>query len=92
MKARPVFHPRLWLRLVVVLVMSLLAAPLAISAQCVLCSTQVEAARQEQHGYEPGGLNKGILYLMTVPYLLMATVGYGWYRGRWRQPTADEPR
>lgn len=71
-------------RLVVLLVMLLLAAPLASPAQCVLCSTQVEAARQENDGYDPGGLNKGILYLMAIPYLLMSVVGYGWYQRRKR--------
>ena len=85
MNALPAFRPRL--RLAFVLVVSLLTTPLASSAQCVLCSTQVEAARQEQDGYEPGGLNKGILYLMTIPYLLMGVVGYGWYHRRKRDRT-----
>lgn len=89
MNPHPAFRPRL--RLVVVLVVSLLAAPLASPAQCVLCSTQVEAARQEQDGYEPGGLNKGILYLMAIPYLLMGVVGYGWHHRRKRNRARSTP-
>lgn len=77
--------------LVVLLVMLLLAAPLASPAQCVLCSTQVEAARQENDGYDPGGLNKGILYLMAIPYLLMSVVGYGWYQRRKRDRQQATP-
>lgn len=55
-------------------------APLAARAQCVMCKSQVEAARQEGDDYEVGGLNKGIVYMMTVPYILMGAVGFFWYR------------
>lgn len=54
--------------------------PLPSQAQCVLCKSQVEAARTEKDGYDVTGLNKGIVYLMTIPYLLMGTVGFFWYR------------
>lgn len=54
--------------------------PLAAQAQCVMCKTQVEAARQERDDYNVSGLNTGILYMMTVPYLLIGAVGYFWYR------------
>ena len=55
-------------------------APLAARAQCSMCASQVEAARQERDDYDVAGLNKGILYIMTVPYILMGAVGYFWYR------------
>ncbi|TGE22343.1 hypothetical protein E5K00_19055 [Hymenobacter aquaticus] len=55
-------------------------APLASQAQCTMCKTQVEAARTEKDAYDTSGLNKGIVYLMTIPYLLIGTVGYFWYR------------
>ncbi|WP_139920090.1 hypothetical protein [Hymenobacter sp. DG01] len=54
--------------------------PAAAQAQCTMCKTQVEASRQEKDGYDTTGLNKGILYLMTIPYVLIGTVGYFWYR------------
>lgn len=54
--------------------------PLSLQAQCTMCKTQVEASRQEKDGYDTTGLNKGILYLMTIPYVLIGTVGYFWYR------------
>ncbi len=54
--------------------------PYTAQAQCVMCKTQVEAARQEREDYDVSGLNTGILYMMTVPYLLMGAVGYFWYR------------
>ena len=55
-------------------------APLAARAQCVMCKSQVEAARQERDDYDVAGLNKGIVYMMTVPYILMGAVGFFWYR------------
>ena len=60
--------------------MLLSVAPLAVQAQCVMCKTGVEAARQERDDYDVAGLNKGIVYMMTVPYILMGAVGYFWYR------------
>jgi hypothetical protein len=55
-------------------------APLGARAQCVMCKAQVEAAKQERDDYDVAGLNKGIVYMMTVPYILMGAVGYFWYR------------
>ena len=49
-------------------------------AQCVMCKSQVEAARAEKDDYDVAGLNKGIVYMMVVPYLLMGAVGFFWYR------------
>jgi len=31
-------------------------------------------------GSEGKGLNKGILYMLAVPYLMVSTVGFIWYR------------
>ncbi|UOR05740.1 hypothetical protein MUN82_01245 [Hymenobacter aerilatus] len=64
--------------------------PLATQAQCVLCKSQVEASRTEKDGYDVTGLNKGIVYLMTVPYLLMGTVGYFWYRNVQKKKVAQQ--
>ena len=55
-------------------------APFAVRAQCVMCKAGVEAAKQENDDYDVAGLNKGIVYMMTVPYILMGAVGYFWYR------------
>lgn len=49
-------------------------------AQCVMCKAQVEAAKAENDDYDVAGLNKGIVYMMIVPYILMGTIGYFWYR------------
>jgi len=62
------------------LALCLSVAPLAASAQCIMCKSQVEAAQQEKDDYDVAGLNKGILYMMTIPYVLMGAIGYFWYR------------
>ena len=65
-------------------------APLAASAQCVMCKSQIEAARQERDDYDVAGLNKGIVYMMMVPYILMGAVGYFWYRRTHPRPAAKK--
>ena len=55
-------------------------APLGAQAQCVMCKSQIEAAKQERDDYDVSGLNKGIVYMMSIPYVLMGAIGYFWYR------------
>ncbi|GAC1374812.1 MAG: hypothetical protein NVS3B25_19700 [Hymenobacter sp.] len=64
----------------VLLSVMLVMAPFSGRAQCVMCKAQVEAARQERDDYDVAGLNKGIVYMMTIPYILMGAVGFFWYR------------
>lgn len=63
-------------------------APRPAQAQCTMCKTQVEASRTDKEGYDTSGLNKGILYLMTIPYLLIGTVGFWWYRNNRKKKLA----
>lgn len=48
-------------------------------AQCAMCKATIEAnaANQEKYGV---GLNTGILYLMCVPYIAAAVLGFFWYK------------
>lgn len=46
-----------------------------------MCAGQVESA----HGAGSSvaeGVNKGVLYIFMMPYLVMGTLGYFWWRGR----------
>ena len=63
--------------------------PAGVAAQCVMCKSQVEAARAENDDYTPVGLNKGIVYMMTIPYILMGMVGYAWYRRTHPKPAKN---
>ena len=48
--------------------------------QCAMCRTQLE--NNFSNG-DPGigaGINTGILYLLVMPYLAVAVIGYFWYK------------
>jgi hypothetical protein len=51
----------------------LLLLPNITDAQCAMCKASVESS-QGQKNSVAGGINQGILYLMAVPYLLLAFI------------------
>ena len=50
-------------------------------AQCAMCAGQVESATDAGSSVALG-INKGVLYIFMMPYLIMGTIGYFWWRGR----------
>lgn len=50
-------------------------------AQCPMCRIAAES-NLENGGTQGAGLNAGILYMLAMPYLLVATIGFIWYRNR----------
>jgi len=67
---------------VIVLIAALIVAlSPELSAQCPMCRMSAES-NLENGGTEGRGLNNGILYMLSLPYLLVATLGYIWYRNR----------
>jgi heme/copper-type cytochrome/quinol oxidase subunit 2 len=50
---------------------------LTLEAQCAMCRAVLESG-EEQATAE--GINNGIVYLMVIPYILIAGVGYFIYR------------
>ncbi len=57
-------------------------------AQCPMCRMSAESNMQNG-GMAGAGLNAGILYMLSLPYLLVITLGYIWYRNR-RRESDDE--
>jgi hypothetical protein len=51
----------------------------AIVAQCAMCKTSVESDLKNG-GSIATGLNTGILYLMAIPYLILMTGGYFFFK------------
>ena len=51
--------------------------PEILSAQCSMCRAVLES---EEGMSTAKGINDGILYLMSVPYILVFVVGYMLYR------------
>jgi hypothetical protein len=50
-------------------------------AQCPMCRATAES-NLANGGTEGRGLNNGILYLLGMPYFLIGTVAYLWWRNR----------
>lgn len=61
-------------QLILLLVLLLLALP--VEAQCAMCRAVLES--EEGQGTAKG-INDGIVYLMSIPYLLIAGIGYAVY-------------
>ncbi|SFC62445.1 hypothetical protein SAMN05421780_107146 [Flexibacter flexilis DSM 6793] len=49
-------------------------------AQCAMCRAVVEHNVTSGNTKIGAGLNTGILYLMSVPYITFAVLGYLWYK------------
>ena len=54
------------------------------SAQCAMCKGAAEM-NMKQGGGDPAGLNRGILYMLAMPYLLVGGIGYWWWRNRQKE-------
>jgi hypothetical protein len=61
------------------LCLALLLVVNVVFAQCPMCRMSAETNLKDG-GTEAAGLNQGIIYLLTLPYLLMGTLGYLWYK------------
>lgn len=72
--------------LVLVLVLLLLGGG-ELLAQCPMCRATAES-NLANGGTEGRGLNNGILYLFFMPYILIGTVAFLWWRNR--KKGADE--
>ncbi len=53
--------------------------PKDVQAQCAMCTLTAENAT-ENGNTQGKGLNKGILFLLAVPYLATVGVGVLWYK------------
>lgn len=49
-------------------------------AQCAMCRTQLENNISAGNPGIAAGINTGILYLLAMPYLAVAVIGYFWYK------------
>lgn len=66
----------------ILLILIIIALPFMESiAQCPMCRAAAET-NLAQGGTEGKGLNKGILYMLSLPYLLIATIGYLWWKNK----------
>lgn len=54
------------------------------NAQCPMC--RVSAEQNLKMGGTAGkGLNRGILFMLACPYIIVGTMGFIWYKNRKKQ-------
>ncbi len=66
------------------------AAATVAEAQCPMCKMSAES-NLKSGGSAGKGLNAGILYMLAMPYLIVAGVGYWWWRNRKPDAMVDVP-
>lgn len=50
-------------------------------SQCPMCKASAEASLKEGSKVATG-INKGILYMLAAPYLLVGVIGFLWYKNQ----------
>jgi len=68
-----------------------IVVPLVSFAQCAMCRTQLENNVSNGSPGIAAGINTGILYLLIMPYLMILTLGYFWYKSSRRNANAELP-
>lgn len=78
-------------RILIIAVCSLLmtmSTPSNIQAQCPMCKIAAES-NLENGGTAGKGLNRGILLMFSMPYVMVGTIGFIWYRNRRKEEDVD---
>ena len=63
-----------------ILVLVLLAFSTDANAQCAMCKAVLESNMQSGEDAMGKGINGGIIYIMFVPYIIIAVAGYFTYK------------
>ena len=58
---------------IIIVLVALVLLPNLTEAQCAMCKATVESKKKQKNSVA-GGINQGIIYLMLVPYVLMAFI------------------
>ena len=64
----------------IVLVLFLVAFSIEVEAQCAMCKAVLESNMQSGEDAKGKGINEGIIYIMFIPYIIMAVAGYFTYK------------
>ena len=77
------------LKLTLALVIAFFVWVPVVHSQCPMCKTALKSSRTQGNRPTVGnGINKGILFLLATPYLLIGAAGFAWYRYRKGQTNA----
>ncbi|NUM32092.1 MAG: hypothetical protein HUU47_07180 [Bacteroidetes bacterium] len=66
-------------KIFLVILLSLNSIKQTVNAQCPMCKAAVESSMKDKSNSKGKGLNRGILYLLAMPYLLAGVTGAGFY-------------
>jgi hypothetical protein len=58
-------------------------------AQCPMCRMSAESNLKDG-GKAALGLNAGILYMLFTPYILVAAIGFWWYKNKAKAQVIDQ--
>jgi len=61
-----------------------------VEAQCAMCKAGIESSVKDGEPSPGAGINRGILYIMGIPYLLVAGAGFFIYRHNKKLKAAGE--
>ncbi len=61
---------------------------LDVDAQCAMCKASAEEGAQGGNT-QTANLNAGIMYLLVMPYLAFAVIGFLWYRNYKRKKAQE---
>ncbi|MCU0356977.1 MAG: hypothetical protein MUE95_05310 [Cyclobacteriaceae bacterium] len=67
-------------RVLIIILLIVLVSSADVLAQCAMCRTQLENNVSNGNIGIAAGINTGILYLLSLPYLAILVLGYVWYR------------
>lgn len=67
-------------KLIIIFLLYAYSGSHALIAQCAMCRATVENNVSNGEAGIANGLNYGILYLFVTPYLIVAVLGFLWYR------------
>jgi len=66
-------------------VITLMSSAPNVMAQCAMCRSTVESTISNGRSVVASDLNIGIVYLLMIPYLIIASIAYLWYRNSKRE-------
>lgn len=71
------------------LTLSMMSVPT--QAQCPMCKMSAEQ-NLKMGGTAGKGLNRGILFMLAMPYVIVGTLGFVWLRNRRKEDEIDQPQ
>ena len=77
------------LSIATVVLLATVVYPPQAEAQCPMCRLSAES-NLKNGGTEGKGLNKGILFMLAMPYLLIGVIGYAWYRNQKKDEEVED--